>query len=201
LFNFTANFFISEEKVGVIKLNSHYFISASFRNVNNCYKIVDIFQTYLICFSTKKWEITLLNYFHEYAILLHPNFSLVAVDRACPLSVKRSGGVWEEEAPFSENWDNHLPDLPTIAAQLLENGGKIEPYTITIMAKLNKQIDGTGLIISNYQKGRENSKGGCSISIVVLLVCNDDDKKKKWPKLHYGFVLQNWEQIEVERFH
>jgi hypothetical protein len=37
-FNFTANFFISEEKVWVIKLNSHYFIS-----VNNFYKIVNIF--------------------------------------------------------------------------------------------------------------------------------------------------------------
>jgi hypothetical protein len=28
-FNLTANFFISEEKVWVIKLNNHYFISAS----------------------------------------------------------------------------------------------------------------------------------------------------------------------------
>jgi hypothetical protein len=33
----------------------------------------------------------LLNYFHEYAILLHPNFSVLSVDRASPLSVKRSG--------------------------------------------------------------------------------------------------------------
>jgi hypothetical protein len=41
------------------------------RNVNNCYKIVDIFQIFFIFFSTKKWEIMLLNYFHEYAILLH----------------------------------------------------------------------------------------------------------------------------------
>jgi hypothetical protein len=32
-FNFTANWFLSEENVWVIKLNSHYFISASFRNV------------------------------------------------------------------------------------------------------------------------------------------------------------------------
>jgi hypothetical protein len=56
------------------------------------YKIVDIFQTFLILFSTEKWEITLLNYFHEYAILLHPNFSVLTVDRASPLSVKRSGG-------------------------------------------------------------------------------------------------------------
>jgi hypothetical protein len=40
------------------------------RNVDNFYKIVDIFQIFLIFFSTKKWEIMLLNYFHEYAILL-----------------------------------------------------------------------------------------------------------------------------------
>jgi hypothetical protein len=67
----------------VIKLNSHYFISAWHlkRNVYNFYKIVDIFQTFLIYFSTKKWEITLLNYFHEYVILLHPNFSVLTVDR------------------------------------------------------------------------------------------------------------------------
>jgi hypothetical protein len=55
-----------------------------FRNVNNFYKIVDIFQTFLIFFSTKKWEITLLNYFHEYAILQ---------------GVGRVG----EEAPFQRN--------------------------------------------------------------------------------------------------
>jgi hypothetical protein len=40
------------------------------RNVNIFDKIVDIFQNFLIFFSTKKWEITLLIYFHEYAILL-----------------------------------------------------------------------------------------------------------------------------------
>jgi hypothetical protein len=47
----------------------------------------------------------LLNYFHEYAILLHPNFSVLSVDRESPLSVKRSGpgGGWEEEAPFQRN--------------------------------------------------------------------------------------------------
>jgi hypothetical protein len=49
----------------------------------------------------------LLNYFHEYAILLHPNFSVLSVDRASPLSVKRSGpgggGGGEEEAPFQRN--------------------------------------------------------------------------------------------------
>jgi hypothetical protein len=56
------------------------------------YKIVDIFQTFLIFFSTKKWEITLLNYFHVSAILLHLNYSFLTVDRASPLSVKRSGG-------------------------------------------------------------------------------------------------------------
>jgi hypothetical protein len=56
------------------------------------YKIVDIFQTFLIFISTKKWEISLLIYFHEYAILLHPNLSVLTVDQANPLSVKRSGG-------------------------------------------------------------------------------------------------------------
>jgi hypothetical protein len=76
LLNFTANLFISEEKVWVIKLSSHYFVLASFRNVDNFYKIVDRFQTFLIFLFTKKWEIMLLNYFHEYATLLHPNFSL-----------------------------------------------------------------------------------------------------------------------------
>jgi hypothetical protein len=59
----------------------------------------------------KKWETTLLIYFHEYAILLHPNFSVLTVDRASPLSVKRFGG-------------NHLPCQPTIVAQLLGKGGK-----------------------------------------------------------------------------
>jgi hypothetical protein len=34
----------------------------------------------------------LLNYYHEYAILLHPNLSVLTVDRASPLGVKRSGG-------------------------------------------------------------------------------------------------------------
>jgi hypothetical protein len=41
------------------------------RNVNNFYKIVDTVQIFLIFFSTKKLEIMLLNYFHEYAILLY----------------------------------------------------------------------------------------------------------------------------------
>jgi hypothetical protein len=44
----------------------------------------------------------LLNY-HEYTILLHPNFSVLTVERANPMSVKRSGGGWEEEAPFQRN--------------------------------------------------------------------------------------------------
>jgi hypothetical protein len=34
---------------------------------------------------------------------------------------------------ISDKWGNHLPCQPTIAAQLLGNGGKIEPYTIIIM--------------------------------------------------------------------
>jgi hypothetical protein len=37
-------------------------------------------------FATKKWEITLLNYFHEYAILLHANFSVLTVDRTSPMT-------------------------------------------------------------------------------------------------------------------
>jgi hypothetical protein len=31
---------------------------------------------------------------------------------------------------ISEKWGNHLPRQPTIAALLLGNGGKIEPYTL-----------------------------------------------------------------------
>jgi hypothetical protein len=37
------------------------------RNVNNFYKIVDIFKKKKKKFSLKKWELMLLNYFHEYA--------------------------------------------------------------------------------------------------------------------------------------
>jgi hypothetical protein len=46
-------------------------------------------------FSTK-------NYFHEYAILLHPNFSALTVDRASPLSVKRSGEGGRRKHHFRE---------------------------------------------------------------------------------------------------
>jgi hypothetical protein len=85
------------------------------RNVNNFYKIVDICISNIFnIFFNKKWEIMLLNYFHEYAILLHPNFSVLTVDQASPLSVKRS--EWgecglEEEAPFQRNEATicHLP--------------------------------------------------------------------------------------------
>jgi hypothetical protein len=71
-----------------------------FRNVNNFYKIVDIFSNILNIFFYKKMR----NNFHEYAIVLHPNFSVLTVDRASPLSLKRSGwGGWEEEAPFQRN--------------------------------------------------------------------------------------------------
>jgi hypothetical protein len=70
-----------------------------FRNVNNFYKIVDIF---LIFFYTNKREITLLIYFHEYAILLHPNFSVLTVDRTSPLSVKMSGEGGRRKHHFRE---------------------------------------------------------------------------------------------------
>jgi hypothetical protein len=67
----------------------------------------------------------LLNYFHEYAILLHPNFSVLTVDRASPLSMKRSWG----------RVGGCTPSQPMIAAQLLGQPAKIEPYTIIIMYK------------------------------------------------------------------
>jgi hypothetical protein len=38
----------------------------------------------------------LLNYFHEYAILLHPNFSVLTVDRASPLNVKGGSTISEK---------------------------------------------------------------------------------------------------------
>jgi hypothetical protein len=38
------------------------------------------------------------------------------------------------EVPKIWEWCNHLPCQPMIEAQLLGNGGKIEPYTIIIMA-------------------------------------------------------------------
>jgi hypothetical protein len=120
----------------------HCFISAS-KKCYIFYKIVDIFQTFLIFFPTKKWEITLLNYFHEYSILLHPNFCVLSVDLVSPLSVKRSGGRagGRRKHHFREmRQPLHLPCQPTIAAQLLENGGKIEPYTIIIMPDLKKVI-------------------------------------------------------------
>jgi hypothetical protein len=72
------------------------------KNVNNFYKIVDIFKHFLYFLMNKKWEIMLLNYFHEYAILLYPNFSVLTVDRASPLSMKRSGGMVGGGSTISE---------------------------------------------------------------------------------------------------
>jgi hypothetical protein len=69
-----------------------------------------------------------------YSILLHLNFSVLTVDRASPLSVKRSGG--RKKHHFREmRQPSVLPadDRDSGAAQLLGNGGKIEPYTIIIM--------------------------------------------------------------------
>jgi hypothetical protein len=46
--------------------------------------------------------------------------------------VKRSGGGWEEEAPFREMRQPSAmsaDERDSGAAQLLGNGGKIEPYT------------------------------------------------------------------------
>jgi hypothetical protein len=76
------------------------------------------------------------NYFHEYAILLHPNFSVLTVDRASPLSVERSGGRvgGGSTIAFQRNEATicHV-SRSMIAAQLLGNGGKIKPYTIIII--------------------------------------------------------------------
>jgi hypothetical protein len=36
-------------------------------------------------------------------------------------------------------WADHAPCQPTIAAQLLLDGGKIEPYTIIIMVSVHLQ--------------------------------------------------------------
>jgi protein-L-isoaspartate O-methyltransferase len=72
-----------------------------------------------------------------YSILLHLNFSVLTVDRASPLSVKRSEGRpgWEEETPFQIiKAAISADDCDSGVAQLLRNGGKIEPYTIIIMA-------------------------------------------------------------------
>jgi hypothetical protein len=53
-FNFTANFFISEEKSQSHKTKQPLFHLGILRNVNNFYKIVDIFQTFFIYFFNKK---------------------------------------------------------------------------------------------------------------------------------------------------
>jgi hypothetical protein len=79
----------------------------------------------------------LLNYFYEYAILLHSNFSVLTVDRASPLSMKRSwgrvGGYTRHLVEILHTWANHPPSQPMIAAQLLGQPAKSEPYTIIIM--------------------------------------------------------------------
>jgi hypothetical protein len=75
----------------------------------------------------------LLNYFHEHAILLHPNLSVLTVDWASPLSVKRS---WGRVGGCTYHFREMRPPSAMSAddsAHLLGNGGKIEPYTIIIM--------------------------------------------------------------------
>jgi hypothetical protein len=44
----------------------------------------------------------LLNYFHEYAILLHPNFSVLTVDLVSPLSEKEWGEGGRRKHHFRE---------------------------------------------------------------------------------------------------
>jgi hypothetical protein len=68
------------------------------------------------------------------------NFSVLTVNRASPLSLKSSGAGaggaegWEEKHHFREMRQLSAICQPTIAAQLLGNGGKFEPYTIIIRA-------------------------------------------------------------------
>jgi hypothetical protein len=50
-----------------------------------------------------------------------------------PIEREKEWGRLGGGSTISEKWGNHIPCQPTIAAQLLGNGGKIEPYTILIM--------------------------------------------------------------------
>jgi hypothetical protein len=61
-------------------------------------------------------------------MLLYPKFSVLTVDRASPLSVKRSGGTggWEEEAPFQRNEATICHVSQRLRPLLLGNGGKIQ---------------------------------------------------------------------------
>jgi hypothetical protein len=62
-----------------------------------------------------------------YSILLHLNFSVLTVDRVSPLSGgRRKHHFREMRQPSAIPAD----DRDSAAAQLLGNGGKIEPYTI-----------------------------------------------------------------------
>jgi hypothetical protein len=68
------------------------------RNVNTFYKIVDIFQTLLIFFSTKKWEIMfswVWNFIPFYSILIYLFLQLTG---RANWGWKGVGGGWEEAA-------------------------------------------------------------------------------------------------------
>jgi hypothetical protein len=90
------------------------------------------FKHFKYFFQQKNGKLHYSIIFYEYVILLYPNFYVLTVDRASPLSVKRSGGRVGGGSTISEKWGNHLPCQPTISALLLGNGGKFEPYTNTI---------------------------------------------------------------------
>jgi hypothetical protein len=153
-FYFTANFFISEETVWVKKLNSHYFISAS-RNVNNFYKIVDIFQTFLILFFNKKMGNNVAQFFSWVC-----NFTPILISLFWQLTGRahwawKEGvwGGWVVVLAISEKWGNYLPYPPTIAARLLGNGGKIEPYT-TIIIMVDRAV------LANNSSGFDENRIG-----------------------------------------
>jgi hypothetical protein len=67
---FRQHLYIRGKSLG-LKTKQPLFHLGILRNVNNFYKIVDIFLIFKKKKLTKKWEIMLLKYFHEYAILFH----------------------------------------------------------------------------------------------------------------------------------
>jgi hypothetical protein len=67
------------------------------------------------------------------------NFTPIQISLFWQLTVKRSGRVGAGNT-ISEKWGSHLLCQPRIAAQLLENGGKIEPYTYSVTNQYLKKF-------------------------------------------------------------
>jgi hypothetical protein len=101
----------------------------------------------------------------------HLNFSVLTVDWASPLSVKRSWGRagWGVIRAISEKWGNYLPCQPTIAARLLWNGGKIEPYTIIIMVSVVVWIF-RKILFGHFQYFWDKTTTWLSFGTTVILI-------------------------------